>query len=63
MFHSDSERLHELLKNPDLRHIIDAIDTNPDPGNAIGDAMRDPVFNAFANECLQIVDPESYTED
>ncbi|XP_075213051.1 zinc finger HIT domain-containing protein 3 [Lycorma delicatula] len=53
----NSEGLSEVLKNPHVRNMILAIDRSENPAKAMEDAMLEPIFVEFADECLKIVQP------
>ncbi|XP_037024307.1 zinc finger HIT domain-containing protein 3 [Bradysia coprophila] len=53
-----SEKLKDLLRNPHLREYLVQIDKSPDAWKAMKIAMLEPLFIEFANECLNIVEPD-----
>lgn len=53
-----SETLKDLLRNPHLRDFIRAVDSSENARKAMKFAMLEPLFIEFADECLQIVEPE-----
>ncbi|XP_061389536.1 zinc finger HIT domain-containing protein 3 [Musca vetustissima] len=55
----NSESLKNLLYNPHLRNLLTEIDTAPNAWKAIRAAMQEPLFLEFADECLQIVEPQN----
>lgn len=46
-----------MLKNPHLRSIILAIDKSENPAKSMENAMQEPIFVEFADECLKVVEP------
>lgn len=54
----NSDRLRELLHNPYLREYLLQIDKSPNAWKAMKIAMLEPLFVEFANECLNIVEPD-----
>ncbi|KAL7647970.1 UNVERIFIED_CONTAM: hypothetical protein RMT77_001586 [Armadillidium vulgare] len=52
-----SEELKALLRNPALREIIKEVDSAEKVRPVIERAMKEPIFNEFADVCLKIVEP------
>ncbi|CAH8847968.1 unnamed protein product [Trichobilharzia szidati] len=52
----DSDRIRELLKNPHLRSLLRFLNETDKPYSAMENAMREPIFVEFSDECLKIVD-------
>ncbi|EDO33062.1 predicted protein [Nematostella vectensis] len=52
---ANSKAIRDLLCNPHLRKMITEIDCHPNPGVILGNAMREPVFAEFADQCLAVV--------
>jgi zinc finger HIT domain-containing protein 3 len=55
----NSEKLKDLLKNPHLRSFLTDINSAHNSWNAMRLAMMEPIFLEFANECLNIVEPQA----
>ncbi|KAG1931660.1 zinc finger HIT domain-containing protein [Pimephales promelas] len=53
----DSEALKDLLRNPHLRQLMMAVDSAGDKAKAMKDAMQEPLFVEFADQCLKIIEP------
>lgn len=47
-----------MIKNRHLVAILRYLDTTEKPEAALELAMREPIFVEFADECLQIVEPD-----
>lgn len=56
MFSGESEVLKSLLKDRFLQNTLIAIDNAANPENAVFEAMKDPSFVNFVDECLKIVE-------
>lgn len=62
----DSEALKCFLLNPHLRQLITSVDSAENKDKAMKDAMQEPLFTEFADQCLKIIEPketEHYHED
>ena len=55
-FAGESEELKSLLHNPHLRQIVSYLDQTDNKDKAIADAMQEPLFVEFADQCLKIVE-------
>ncbi|KAJ6647518.1 Zinc finger HIT domain-containing protein 3 [Pseudolycoriella hygida] len=53
----NSEKLKDLLRNPHLREYLVQLDKSPNAWKAMKIAMLEPLFIEFADECLNIVEP------
>ncbi|XP_065215886.1 zinc finger HIT domain-containing protein 3 [Planococcus citri] len=53
-----SEGVLATLRNPHVRRIIDLIDKSDNPAVDLKEAMAEPIFVEFVEECLKIVEPE-----
>ncbi|XP_064479306.1 zinc finger HIT domain-containing protein 3-like [Ornithodoros turicata] len=51
-----SKKVREVLQNPHLRRVMEALDASIDPRSLIDQAMKEPIFVEFADACLQVVD-------
>eukprot|EP00118_Oscarella_pearsei_P009741 m.56846 g.56846 ORF g.56846 m.56846 type:complete len:144 (+) comp34661_c0_seq6:17-448(+) len=49
-----SKEIHEMLKNPHLRDILQSIYRSSNPEVELGDALDIPIATEFADECLKI---------
>ena len=56
------KNLRNLLKNGALREQLVKVDKSKGVKVAMKEAMQDPLFVEFANQCLSIVDPENYNK-
>ncbi|XP_046355985.2 zinc finger HIT domain-containing protein 3-like [Haliotis rufescens] len=54
----ESGELKTLLQNPHLRVMMSALVGADNPGKLMEDAMKEPIFTEFADECLKVVEPE-----
>lgn len=54
----DSEALKCLLLNPHLRQLITSVDSAENKDKAMKDAMQEPLFTEFADQCLKIIEPK-----
>ncbi|XP_057183765.1 zinc finger HIT domain-containing protein 3 isoform X2 [Triplophysa rosa] len=62
----DSEALKCLLLNPHLRQLITSVDSAENKDKAVKDAMQEPLFTEFADQCLKMIEPketEHYHDD
>ncbi|XP_073697499.1 zinc finger HIT domain-containing protein 3-like [Garra rufa] len=59
----DSEALKGLLRNPHLRRLMMSVDSSKDKGKAMKDAMQEPLFVEFADQCLKIIEPTETQND
>lgn len=55
----DSEDLKSLLKNPHLQQLMMAVDSAEDKAKAMKNAMQEPLFVEFADQCLKIIEPKN----
>ncbi|XP_072042151.1 zinc finger HIT domain-containing protein 3-like [Amphiura filiformis] len=53
-----SEELKSLLHNPHLRQVLSHLDQTDNKEKAIADAMQEPLFTEFADQCLKIARKE-----
>ncbi|TRY57190.1 hypothetical protein DNTS_003274 [Danionella cerebrum] len=53
-----SEALKDLLRNPHLRRLVTSVDSAEDKARAMREAMQEPLFVEFADQCLRIIEPE-----
>ncbi|NP_956567.1 zinc finger HIT domain-containing protein 3 [Danio rerio] len=53
----DSEALKGLLRNPHLRQLMMSVDSAENKAKAMKDAMQEPLFVEFADQCLKIIEP------
>lgn len=58
----ENEKLKELLYNKHLREYLLELNNHKNPERAMENAMREPIFVEFANECLKVVEPETKEE-
>ncbi|XP_071093256.1 zinc finger HIT domain-containing protein 3-like [Haliotis cracherodii] len=54
----ESGELKTLLQNPHLRVMMSALVGADNPGKLMEEAMKEPIFTEFADECLKVVEPE-----
>ncbi|KAI2665065.1 Zinc finger HIT domain-containing protein 3 [Labeo rohita] len=59
----DSEALKGLLRNPHLRRLMMSVDSSEDKAKAMQDAMQEPLFVEFADQCLKIIEPTETEND
>lgn len=52
-----------MLKNKDLRTILSGIDSAEDPPALLRNAMNEPIFTEFMDQCLGIVQPKQDKSD
>ncbi|XP_043094207.1 zinc finger HIT domain-containing protein 3 [Puntigrus tetrazona] len=52
-----SEALKGLLRNPHLRRLMTSVDSAENKAKAMRDAMQEPLFVEFADQCLKIIEP------
>lgn len=60
---ADSEALKGLLRNPHLRQLMMSVDSAEDKAKATKDAMQEPLFVEFADQCLKIIEPTETEKD
>ncbi|XP_073980998.1 zinc finger HIT domain-containing protein 3 isoform X2 [Rhodnius prolixus] len=54
-----NKKLKDIVGNPHLKTILEAVNNADDPTQMIHEAMLEPIFVEFADECLKVVqDPE-----
>nr|CAX70333.1 Zinc finger HIT domain-containing protein 3 [Schistosoma japonicum] len=53
-----SDRIRDLLKNPHLRSLLRFLNDTDKPYTALENAMHEPIFVEFSDECLKIIDPD-----
>jgi len=54
-----NQELKNILCNRHLRDMLIAIDKSANPAAAMRQAMLEPIFVEFADECLKVVEPAS----
>ena len=54
--------MKELLHNPHLRQILSHLDQTDNKEKAIANAMQEPLFVEFADQCLKVVDGDDGEE-
>ncbi|KAI4487039.1 hypothetical protein M0802_012094 [Mischocyttarus mexicanus] len=59
---SDSQKVKDCLKNPQVRDIITYIANNKDPIKSVGLAMTESVFIEFADACLEVVGDKEWND-
>jgi hypothetical protein len=57
LFPEHNQELKNLLCNRHLRDMLLAIDKSTNPSTAMQQAMLEPIFVEFADECLKVVEP------
>lgn len=61
---SRSEAIHDYLKHPQIRTLITAIDSAPDPAKMLDQARQnDPVFGKLVEEMLYTVTGKKVGEE
>uniref|UniRef100_A0A671L629 Zinc finger HIT domain-containing protein 3 n=1 Tax=Sinocyclocheilus anshuiensis TaxID=1608454 RepID=A0A671L629_9TELE len=60
---ADSEALKGLLRNPHLRRLMMSVDSAEDKAKATKDAMQEPLFVEFADQCLKMIEPTEAEND
>lgn len=58
-----SEALKGLLRNPHLRRLVMSVDSAEDKAKAMKDAMQEPLFVEFADQCLKVIEPTETGND
>ncbi|XP_067295821.1 zinc finger HIT domain-containing protein 3 [Pseudorasbora parva] len=58
-----SEALKALLRNPHLRQLMVSVDSAGNKAKAMKDAMQEPLFVEFADQCLKIIEPTETEND
>ena len=53
----ESEALMSVLQNPHLRQLLVTVDSAEDKAKAMKEAMQEPLFVEFADQCLKIIEP------
>ncbi|KAK9512759.1 hypothetical protein O3M35_001112 [Rhynocoris fuscipes] len=56
-------KIRDLLDNPHLRTIIEAVNNAPYPVGIIHEAMLEPIFAEFADECLKVLQNNDTNND
>ncbi|XP_051524265.1 zinc finger HIT domain-containing protein 3 [Myxocyprinus asiaticus] len=59
----ESEALKALLWNPHLRQVMMSVDSAEDKAKAVKNAMQEPLFVEFADQCLKIIEPAQMDDD
>ena len=54
----DSEEMERILHNPHLRTLLTNLSKSDKPAKDIRDAMQEPLFVEFADECLRLIEPQ-----
>jgi len=52
-----NQELKNILCNKHLRALLLAIDQSSNPSDAMQQAMLEPIFVEFADECLKVIEP------
>lgn len=60
VFSANSEALKDLLKNKHLRQFLREVDSAENAFRAIKAAMMEPLFVEFADECINIIEPDTW---
>ncbi|XP_051973705.1 zinc finger HIT domain-containing protein 3-like [Xyrauchen texanus] len=58
----ESEALKALLWNPHLRQVMMSVDSAEDKAKAVRNAMQEPLFVEFADQCLRTIEPAQTEE-
>lgn len=60
---TDSHKLLRLLENPHLRAFLSNLNSTENPSKSMENAMKEPLFLEFADECLKVVEPLNMAEN
>ena len=52
----DSKELKDQLGNKHLRELLLAIDSSPNPGEKLDEAMQIPIFTEFMDVCMKVIE-------
>ena len=52
----DSKALKDQLGNKHLRELLVAIDSSPNPGEKLDEAMQIPIFTEFMDVCMKVIE-------
>uniref|UniRef100_A0A224XZV6 Putative mynd zn-finger protein/hormone receptor interactor n=1 Tax=Panstrongylus lignarius TaxID=156445 RepID=A0A224XZV6_9HEMI len=50
-----NKKLKDILGNPHLRTILESVNSAENPTELVHEAMLEPIFVEFADECLKVV--------
>lgn len=53
----DNEQLKAILSNPHVRTILSSLDQASNPSHLLREAMQEPIFLEFVDECMKTLDP------
>ncbi|KAI4878116.1 hypothetical protein NFI96_006159 [Prochilodus magdalenae] len=59
----ESEALMSVLQNPHLRQLLVTVDSAEDKAKAMKEAMQEPLFVEFADQCLKIIEPTEESDE
>ncbi|XP_051551964.1 zinc finger HIT domain-containing protein 3-like [Myxocyprinus asiaticus] len=59
----ESEALKALLWNPHLRQEMMSVDSAEDKAKAVKNAMQEPLFVEFTDQCLKMIEPAQMEEE
>lgn len=62
MFSDSSEEMKNILSNPHVRAILSSLDQSVNPSKLLHDAMQEPIFVEFVDECMRLIKPPSKEE-
>lgn len=58
----ENEQLKDILCNPHVRAILSSLDKATNPRKLLHEAMQEPIFVEFVDECMKTIDPPSKEE-
>ncbi|XP_026278634.1 zinc finger HIT domain-containing protein 3 [Frankliniella occidentalis] len=58
----DNMQLRNILSNPHVRTILSSLDNATNPSKHLHDAMQEPIFVEFVDECMKTLNPPTQEE-
>ncbi|KAJ1531840.1 hypothetical protein ONE63_000491 [Megalurothrips usitatus] len=58
----DNEQLKNILSNPHVRTILTSLDNSSNPSKVLQEAMQEPIFVEFVDECMKTINPPTQEE-
>ncbi|KAK3919692.1 Zinc finger HIT domain-containing protein 3 [Frankliniella fusca] len=59
---SENVQLKEILSNPHVRTILSSLDKATNPSKLLHEAMQEPIFVEFVDECMKTLNPPTQEE-
>ncbi len=61
-FPGENVQLKNILSNPHVRTILSSLDSATNPSKLLHEAMQEPIFVEFVDECMKTLNPPTQDE-